>query len=261
MGYLRTSTLGLFYFCKYVELIFLTIWTVLMIGSGTWLMQQVGADVDAPSQVKQLMYLIPICLVLSVFNIFYNNLLFNLRFSINLWSHTAGICLFKYVNWLFCSCVLEKPCKDRCCTPWTIVKWILKAGVFGYTIHVTRKYHAYLEEPEQEGGLAIETSGTGEFDTYLLVYVLQHVIFIVARIPIFFLFSILTCCCDKGQEWTVDEDGNHVDDPKFKDRIISYDYIQWQENALNNFVNHQVGFAEFEYNRNLASMRVQARAV
>jgi hypothetical protein len=45
------------------------------------------------------------------------------------------------------------------------------------------------------------------------VYILQHVIFIVARIPIFLLFSIFTCCCDKGEELTDDEDGNPVDDP------------------------------------------------
>ena len=155
MGYLRTSTLGLFYFCKYAELIFLTVWTVLMIVSGTWLMQQIGAAVEGPPKSKQLMILIPICLVLSVFNIFYNNLLFNLRFSINLKSRTAGICLFKYVNWLFCSCVLEKPCKDRCFTPWTIGKWVIKAGIFGYTLYIVKDYHSYLENVE-EGSLDIE---------------------------------------------------------------------------------------------------------
>ena len=83
-------------------------------------------------------------------------------------------------------------------------------------------------------------------------------IFIVARIPIFILFAILTCCCDKGEELDKDEDGEHTNDPKFRDKMISYDYITWQESAQNNFVNHQVGFAEYEYGRNLASMRVQA---
>ena len=227
MGHLRSSTLGLFYFCKYAELIFLTVWTVLMIGSGAWLMQKVGADQDFPINSRnQLMTLIPVCMVLAVFNIFYNNLLFNLRFSINLKSRTAGICLFKYVNWLFCSCVLEKPCKDRCFTPWTIGKWVVKAIIFGYTLHVVKQYHNYLEDTS-EGDLEIETQATGEFDTYLLVYILQHVIFIVARIPIYLLFSIFTCCCDKGELLIEDEDGNVVDEPKFRDRIISYDYIKW----------------------------------
>ena len=86
-------------------------------------------------------------------------------------------------------------------------------------------------EETSEGDLEIETQATGEFDTYLLVYILQHVIFIVARIPIYLLFSIFTCCCDKGELLIEDEDGNVVDEPKFRDRIISYDYIKWQEDS------------------------------
>lgn len=35
---------------------------------------------------------------------------------------------------------------------------------------------------------------------YLIVYLLQHPIFIVSRFPIFLLYSILTCCCDKGAD-------------------------------------------------------------
>ena len=40
--YLRPGTLGLYYFCKFAELIFLTIWTVLMFGSGITLLQNIA---------------------------------------------------------------------------------------------------------------------------------------------------------------------------------------------------------------------------
>lgn len=61
---------------------------------------------------------------------------------------------------------------------------------------------------------------------------LQHPLFILARIPIFIIYSIFTCCCDKGREY---EDGE-----EFKETILSFDYI---ENALeerNHFVNYEL---------------------
>lgn len=41
---------------------------------------------------------------------------------------------------------------------------------------------------------------TSRLDMYLIVYLLQHPIFIIARFPIFLLYSFLTCCCDKGAD-------------------------------------------------------------
>jgi hypothetical protein len=40
-------------------------------------------------------------------------------------------CIFDALNYLFCYCFLVKPCRDRCFTPWTIVKWVIYAGYFG----------------------------------------------------------------------------------------------------------------------------------
>ena len=83
----------------------------------------------------------------------------------------------------------------------------------------------------------------------LIIFLLQHPIFIVARIPIFILYSLLTCCCDKGRDYPGDE--------LFKDRIISFDYIEYEEGRLNNFVNHPVGRNELEYHRSLRFVRRQ----
>ena len=84
-----------------------------------------------------------------------------------------------------------------------------------------------------------------ELQTFLLVYVLQHLVFLIARVPIFALFMFFTCCCDKGVELKEDLDGQVVEMPLFKDHIISYDYIEWQLDANHRFENHAVGIEEF----------------
>ena len=147
---MRSGTLGLFYFCKFVELIFLTIWTVLTIGSGTWLIQRIANSVDISGAETQCLVLVPICLVLTVFNLFYNNLLINLRFKCKMNCVTIGICVFDIVNYIGCYCCLLKPCRDKCFTPWTLGKWFIKAGIFGYTIYIVkqREGERMLEDEE-----------------------------------------------------------------------------------------------------------------
>ena len=38
---MKQATLGLYYFCKYVELIFLLMWTALTCSSGSWFIQRI----------------------------------------------------------------------------------------------------------------------------------------------------------------------------------------------------------------------------
>lgn len=84
-------------------------------------------------------------------------------------------------------------------------------------------------------------------DMYLIVYVLQHPIFMVLRVPIFLIYSILTCCCDKGEDFPEGE--------LFKNRMISLEYVEYELDLLNNFQNHPVGRNELEYNRRLSIVR------
>jgi len=72
-----------------------------------------------------------------------------------------------------------------------------------------------------------------------LIYLLQHPIFMIARIPIFILYSLLTCCCDKGADFD--------DNEEFKDRILSFDFIPYELGRLNNFENHPVGLNELQF--------------
>ena len=74
-------------------------------------------------------------------------------------------------------------------------------------------------------------------------------IFVAIRAPLFLVYTILTCCCGKGNEFE--------EDYKFEDRIISYDYVKYELGLLNNFENHVVGINEMEFNRNIQIFRGQ----
>ena len=199
--YLRPGTLGLFYFCKFAELISLTIWTVLMMNSGITLIANI-ISVIITKNYWTLLIATSICLVLSVFNLFYNNLLINLRFKTNLTSRTLGLCMYTFLNYLFCHCFLLNPCRDKCGTGWFYAKWLFKAVVFGFTIYHTRVYNEEMR--------IFDESNVTDFEMFLTIYLFQHAIFLVARVPIFIIFTILTCCCSKGEELTKDENGEEV---------------------------------------------------
>ena len=62
-----------------------------------------------------------------------------------------------------------------------------------------------------------------QLDKLLIVYLLQHPIFMLSRIPIFIIYSILTCCCDKGHDYGPGEE--------FKDRIISFDFVSYENDV------------------------------
>jgi len=131
---MRAATLGLFYIVKYMELAFLFVWSGLLLSSSLWFIDRLREQ--AVIENKDVICICMICgtLVLVLFNLLYNNLLINLRFAAKMKCVTFGMCLFDGINLCQCYCFLNKPCRDRCFTPWTIVKWIIKAGLIGFTI-------------------------------------------------------------------------------------------------------------------------------
>ena len=99
--------------------------------------------------------------------------------------------------------------------------------------------------------LGIKDHGKTRLDMYMIVYLLQIPIFIIARLPVFCLFEIATCCCDKGYE-------NAEDVDQLTDRVIHYDFVQHESERLHNFQYHPRGRAELEFNRNLEYVRQQS---
>ena len=135
---MREATLGLYYFVKYLELIFLCVWSVMLFVSGISLVNKVSEEVEGDNDT--LIYIFTgITLVLVLFNLFYNNLLINLRFLAKMRCVTFGLCLFDAINYAFCYCFLAKPCKDRCFSLWTLGKWAIKGGIIGYTIYLVQQ--------------------------------------------------------------------------------------------------------------------------
>ena len=147
-----------------------------------------------------------------------------------------------------------KPCRDRCFTRWTIGKWVLTAALFGTTIYFVQEFESRTIEVLLPDGTSVDfnnNASTSGLDILLILFVLQHPLFMLARVPIFMLFAIITFCCDKGTEYPAEED--------FKDCIISYDFVHYELGILNNFRNHPTGRNELEYYRSLRFSRRQTQ--
>ena len=108
-------------------------------------------------------------MVLILWNLFYNNLLINLRFAAKKSCVTCGLVLFDALNYLFCYCFLVKPCRDKCFSPWTLAKWLIKAGIMGTAIYYVRQKKDAWDEEFMIGGLDDEKSDT-LLDLFLIVY-------------------------------------------------------------------------------------------
>ena len=163
----------------------------------------------------------------------------NLRFYSKMKCVTCGICLFDCLNYLFCYCFLRKPCLDRWNNPWTAGKWIFKAAFIGYTISLIRNRKDEWEETFEAGGeVGIDPANTS-LDAYLIVYMLQHPIFLLSRPILFVLYSLVTCCCDRGVE-IEDERLDEV----MRNKIVAYGFIEYELGQVNNFENHPVGREE-----------------
>ena len=147
---MRESTLGLVYFNKYTELIALAVWSALTFSSGIYFVNKVSEEKIGDNDV--LCYsMTGVTLVIVLWNLFYNNLLINLRLLAKIRCVTFGLCLFDALNFAFCYCFLVKPCRDKCFSPWTLGKWLIKGGIIGYTIYLVQQKKDDWEEAWELG--------------------------------------------------------------------------------------------------------------
>lgn len=93
------------------------------------------------------------------------------------------------------------------------------------------------EEDFQVG--ALDEEEATQLDMLLIIYVLQHPLMFVARIPLFIVYTLLTCCCDKSPMTHSRKE--------FKDLIISLDYVKYQYEDHNNFENHHAGMNDLQF--------------
>ena len=102
---MKDSTLCLLYLVKYLELAFLFAWTGLIAASGVYYIGLI-TDRDSGSGDSLNIMATMACIILAVFNLFYNNLFINLRFKSKMKSVTLGLCCFDAINYCICYCFL-----------------------------------------------------------------------------------------------------------------------------------------------------------
>ena len=132
-------------------------------------------------------------IAIVTYHLFYTNLLLNLRFSINLKSRTAGLICYKYVNYLFCHCCLEIPCRDKSFTCQTTFKWVFMTIFLVWTLYIIQLNLDFLYSETYEEVTA-DINRLNGLKTALIIYLLQNVIFLIWIIPLYALFACLTCC-------------------------------------------------------------------
>ena len=144
----KKATVILFNFVKFAELIWITVLTCLIFAKGINFFIMITEQSEIKSKDVQCIIGVSISMVLVLYNLFYTNLMINLRFKCKLKCYTIGLCVFDCLNFIFCYRILLKPCRDQCCIkPWTIGKWIIKVGLIGLTSYLIRqKNHQWEEE-------------------------------------------------------------------------------------------------------------------
>ena len=159
-------------------------------------------------------------MVLAVCQLLFHNFVFNCRFWMRLRCETCCKPTYNAFYYICCQCVTRKVCRDRCFTLPTILKWTVYVAVYGTTFFFVKSWNTRTESK------GYTEDFTTYFDYICLFWAIMHPVFMLFRIPIFILYAIFTCCCDKGETL----DGEFPYDKLF----ISFDYIEEHETEARN---------------------------
>lgn len=156
-------------------------------------------------------------------------MLINLRFAVKMKCVTCGLVVFNCLNYICLYKLCLKPCRDRCCGGgyWNLIKILPTLGVMIWTINEVRDLQGEWNYLLQAG---IADHGRTRFDLYLIIYLAWNVIKYILRWPIFILFELLTCCCDKGDTDEVD-----INSENLESHIFHFNYVKHHTERLNNF--------------------------
>lgn len=158
-------------------------------------------------------------------NLFYNNLLSNIRFHSKIHCYTFGQLVYDLPNIICCHNILNKLCRDRWFTVPTAIKWSIKTIYLIVLIALIKNYK--INNPEVTAFNEEIEDFYMSFDDLLIVYTLQHVIFIILR-PIFFIiFMVASVGHNQGQAYDKFD--------TLDDSIISYNYIKHMSGSVNGF--------------------------
>lgn len=104
--------------------------------------------------------------------------------------------------------------------------------------------------PEDERKFIAREESSTALPLMLILFIAQHPTFMICRWPVFFAIYCLSICCDKGQDFPANYE--------FKRLSISYDYILYETEGVQNFENVPVGAAELNFQRDIQIVRQQS---
>lgn len=214
---MRLSTFLCLKLTKVFELMLLIVLTAFLIAGCVQLIE------DLDGKAIYLTVLSIIACVLALFNIFYNNLVTNVRFYCKLKNKCFSFFCWDAINPVICNCFLSNVCLDRCCSVGTAVKWVFKVSYIAVLVGLIKAWKnknniKYIGLTDLSSGVDERTSI--QFENLLIIYGLQHVIFIVLRPLLFFIWTFFTCCCNHDDEVPENYD--------FDMSLVSFDYVKKQ---------------------------------
>ena len=188
-----------------------------------------------------------IACVLAVFNIVYNNLVTNIRFSCKMKNKCCGRLCWDWSNLVICNCFLRKICSDHFCTVRTAIKWAFKISYLAVLVGLIKDWKTknHVKYIGLQGDEDDKTSV--QFENLLIIYGIQHLIFICFRPLLFSIWTVLTCCCDHGSEFP--------ENYKFESSIISFDYIAHHTEYYKEFRHYRTAEEERQFQQNMVLMR------
>lgn len=230
---MRSSTFLCLVLTKWLELALLVTLTIFLIIGCVQLVE------DLDGRAVYLTVLSIIACVFAVFNIFYNNLVTNFRYSFKIKNKCLGKMCWDFVNPVIGYCFLKKVCHDHFCTVGTAIKWTFKTIYIAVVVGLIKSWKTKnnLRYIGLQGDAEDRTSI--QFETLLIIYGLHHLIFIFLRPLLFTVWTFLACCCA------------HDDDlPQtypFESSLISFDYIKHHTEYYNEFQHYRTREEERQF--------------
>lgn len=159
---MKPGTLTCLVICKWIELIFLMLLTVFMIADCVRLTNRFDRS-DFHLSVLSI-----IACIFAVFNLFYNNLLINIRFRVKTNCFTIGPFIYDIPNILFCHFCFHRLCRDVWCSIGSVIKWLVKSIYFIILITLIKNWKRTHSSIVEFSSLDADTY----FDNLLIVYLL-----------------------------------------------------------------------------------------
>lgn len=119
---------------------------------------------------------------------------------------------------------LKGICVDRFFKKHTLIKWAIFLIYFAVTSYLVRDWNMRQIQSFETGGIVLETN----FHINCAVFAGLPLITYMMRIPVFILYALLTCFCDKGHKL-------EKETFPFSQLILSFDYITKREEELKQY--------------------------